>query len=392
MQSKIWNKNFIIVFVVNVLTAFSYHILSPTLPKYVISLGHKSDIAGVVATLFTITAILTRPVIGELLDSKEKRKNYLMLSLAIIAVSIFGYAYSSNIRLIMMFRLLHGIGWGITTTASCTIAAASLPDDKLGRGIGIFGIASSFANVIAPNLGLQLVESIGYYYMFLTAFALAALGSVLSLVINEKRYFNNKKADSSKRKIQLKNFIAKEAVFPAAIMMVSAVSMISIISFVAIYTEKIGVKGIGYYFSVAAAVMLISRPLFGRIADRVRIDRILIFNLIGFSMVFVLFYFAQNLVWFILAAIFYGVCFGGMQPMLQIWCNKAVDSDRRGSANGTFYTFMDIGTGIGSTLAGVLATRLGYANMYLCMIIPPFLGILMLLCRKRIMKNKDEKQ
>ena len=118
---------------------------------------------------------------------------------------------------------MHGIGWGLTTTANSTIAAEALPEDKLGRGIGIFGIASSLASAVAPNLGLQIVEAFGFFAMFLISFGLAVTGSLISILIVEKDvpledkkpalplYSNRKLSDIGF------SFFSKSAIFPAAL-------------------------------------------------------------------------------------------------------------------------------------------------------------------------------
>lgn len=373
-STTIWNKTFTVVFIVNILTALSFHILTPTLPKYVLALGFSADIAGVVATMFTVTAVTIRMFSGRYLD-KRKKKNIMILSLIIIAAAILGYSQSTSVGALIFFRLLHGVGWGLTTTANSTIAAEALPEDKLGRGIGLFGIASSLASAIAPNLGLQLIESVGYLVMFLIAFCLAALGCVIStLIVESKMPQASEPPDMAVKENKVAHiafsFFAKEAIFPATLMIFVNICYNSITTFLAVYAGEKNISGVGYYFTVAAILMLFTRPLFGRLNDHSKKSTIIYPCAFAFAMVFVVIFFSDSLLWLLGAAALFGIGYGGLQPTFQVWCVKAAGEGNRGKANSTFYTAVDIGQGIGSTVAGVLAVNLGYRYMYLSMIIP----------------------
>jgi MFS family permease len=380
-RNTIWNRNFTIIFIVNIFTALSFHILTPTLPKYTLSLGFSSDIAGLVVTMFTITAIMIRVFAGRILDNRKKR-GILIISLILVSVAILGYSKSATVDALIVFRLLHGIGWGLTTTANSTIAAEALPEDKLGRGIGIFGIASSLASAIAPNLGLQLAETFGFFVMFLIAFGLAVTGILISILIVEKEVPQEVKKDlplHSKSKLSDIgfSFFAKEAILPAALMALINISYSSISTFVAVYAENKGIYGVGYYFTVSAVFLLITRPLFGRLNDHLKKEVVFYPSAVLFALVFVVIYFSKSLSSLLIAAALFGFGYGGLQPTIHVWCVKAAGEGNTGKANSTYYTAVDIGQGIGSSLAGVLAVRLGYGYMYLCMIIPIIMMIIM---------------
>ncbi len=388
MKTKsIWNRNYILVLLCNILTAFSFHILTPTIPKYVLALGGGVELAGFAATAFSITAILTRPFAGYYINIK--RKKVIMISaLCIVAVSVLGYALSSSVAMILLFRLLHGIGWGMVTTSTSTVLVASIQEDQIGRGIGLFGIASSLASVFAPNLGLQLIDHVGYRCMFLISFALAVVGCLMSFGVDESA-MRKSKAPEGKMKL-LDCLFAREAAVPAVVILCVGVGMASITNFIAIYAESLAVSGIGYYFTVAGAVMLVMRPLFGRLSDS-RYSRTIVFvSLAGFSMVFLTLGLARTLPMFLVAAVLYGTFYGALCPILQTWCVKSVDVSKSGTANSTYYTALDIGQALGASAAGVLSVRLSYSNMYFTVMIPQLLAIVLVAIvtvRERTEKN-----
>src|SRR5690625_3536174 len=112
----------------------SFQILMPTLPIFVQQQGYKEALIGVVVGVLTVTTILLRPFTGKAMD-KWNRKGLLLIGMGIITVTIFSYQFSLSIETLIIFRLIHGIGWGIVTTATGTIAADVIPKSRLGEGI-----------------------------------------------------------------------------------------------------------------------------------------------------------------------------------------------------------------------------------------------------------------
>lgn len=361
-KNSMWNRNFILVFLCNLLIAFSFHILTPTLPKYVVAMGGSVEMAGLVATAFTVTSVITRPFAGYYIGIKS-RKKILMVSVSIIATAILGYMFSPSVAIMMAFRLLHGIGWGMATTATSTVLVASILEEQIGRAIGLYGICSSLASVFAPNLGLQLSDSIGYFYMFLVAFVLAAGGCLLGLLIKESDLRASKEKPAEKINL-LNRLFAKETTVPALITLSVGGGMAVITNFIALYADSLRVENIGYFFTVAGAVMLFTRPLFGRLSDSRYNRTIVLVALGGFSLVFLTLGLARTLPTFLLGAALYGTFYGALGPMMQSWCVRSVDVSKSGMANSAYYTALDIGNAIGAPVGGWISARMGYGSMY----------------------------
>ena len=372
-NNGLWNRNFLLVFLCNVFIAFSFHILTPTLPKYVVHLGGGVELAGFVTTAFTVTAVITRPFVGYYIGIKS-RKKMLLASVAIIAAAILGYTFSASVALVLAFRLLHGIGWGMVTTATSTVLVASIPEEQIGRGIGLYGICSSLASVFAPNLGLQLSGSIGYFRMFLVAFALAAGGCLMGLLIDESGLRSSMGKPAEKLSLMDRLF-AKEAAMPAMIILCVGAGMAVITNFIALYADSLQVENIGYFFTVAGAVMLFTRPLFGRLSDSRFSRSIMITAMAGFSLVFLTLSLARTLPVFLLGAVLYGTFYGALGPMMQSWCVRSVDVSKSGTANSTYYTALDIGQALGAPIGGLISAKLSYSSMYLSVMLPQLLAL-----------------
>lgn len=66
----------------------------------------------------------------------------------------------------------------------------------------------------------------------------------------------------------------------------------------------------------------------------------------------------------LVAAACYGLGFGSVQPALQACSVEKAPANRKGMANATFFSFFDLGIGLGAIIFGQLAFMFGYASIY----------------------------
>ena len=98
-NDKLWSFPLIILFIINVITAFSFCVTLPVVPKYLVSLGATLASAGAVAGAYALTALITRPFTGIIVD---KFNNRLLFSDnnfydCFVYVRIFDFKEYSNI-------------------------------------------------------------------------------------------------------------------------------------------------------------------------------------------------------------------------------------------------------------------------------------------------------
>jgi MFS family permease len=382
-KRTIWNKSFIMIFAINIMTATSFYLLVPTLPKYALTLHLSSTMAGMTLTVFVLASTAVRPFTGHLSDTVNLRL-LVAVSLAVIALSILGYAVFASVAALMIFRVIQGLGWGLVTTATGTYASHALPDEKIGQGIGIFGLASVIASAAAPSLGLEISKKLGYGMLFLLAASLAATGMLLCILLPNMRASEKKIEEPAKIPL-LDRIISRKALLPSVLVLLAVIATSSINTFIAVYAEKIGITDVGLFFTVSAAAIFLARPLCGRLSDTVSKALIVLPGLALTAASLLLVFMAKSL-WVLLAAAFaYGLGYGGLQPSLQAWCVRNSGLEQRGRANSTFYMGLDIGMGIGALLSGFIADWIGYQGMYLIMIVPLALAAVLFL----IMRNRE---
>lgn len=373
-KPKLWTKNFMLIMLVNLLVFVSFHMLLPSMPLYVQYLGASEDIVGLIMGIFTITAVGLRPFVGRALDTQGRKVVY-FFGLIIIILSILSYGLVPSVALLLALRLTHGIGWGAATTAAGTIATDVIPKPRLGEGMGFYGLTSVISMAIAPVIGLQIITSWGFTNLFYTSTLLAILGAIAALFIKYHRV-STPEAEKSGTKPAL---FEKHAYKPAVIVFFITLTYGSVVTFIALYAAQFKIENIGIFFTAYALTLLISRPFFGRMADRKGFDFAMIPGMICIGLTMLILFFAQNLYFFIAAAICYGIGFGAVQPSLQAMAVFNVPPQRRGAANGTFMSGFDLGIGIGSMLWGFTAKITGYSTMYLLAVIPVMIAFFLYL-------------
>ena len=369
-QEPIWTRNFIAAAFVNLFIFLSFQMIFPTLPLYVKSLGGSDAVIGLVMGIFTAATLVSRPTAGILLDRIGKKK-VLLCGLAVFTVMVCLYGLVNSIALIILVRLGHGLGWGLAGTSTATIAAEIIPKSRFAEGMGWFSLANGLSMAFAPALGIYLGGLCGLRNVFFIAAAIAFVSFCVGLFIKCR---HRKGAQLSKR---LKIEIYEKSVIPAAVLMFClSFSFGSIISFLPLFAYSQGIEKIGVFFSVYAAVILVTRPAVGKIVDRFGFDVTIIPGFLLVLAATLILSEASVLKEFLLVAVVYGIGFGALQTTIQTMAVRDVPHYRLGAANATLFTGLDLGTGIGVVVLGIVAEHLGYRNMYLFTLIPIVFSIL----------------
>lgn len=378
MKTPLWTKPYIMILTANLAVYFSFHMLLPTLPLYISQLKVSEDIIGLIMGSFMITALGIRPIIGRILDTKGRKKVYL-LGLVIVFIAIFGYSIFPVILFLLICRLVHGLGWGITTTAIGTMVSDLVPQVRLAEGLGYAGMVNVFSTAISPMIGLSVASHWGFQNLFYISAALAALGVVLGTFIpSPKNTIMGSRNHLIPKKLSpapIRAIFEKRAYLPSIMAMFTAVVYGTVTTYITLYAAELNIKNIGLFFTVYAVTSLIARPFLGRLSDRKGYSLAIIPGIILFILSLLLLFLAKNITFFVAAAILIGLGNCALQPTLQAMAVKKVPPERRGAANSTYFSGIDIGLALGMTLSGFVAKATSYSTMYLLLIIPLLISL-----------------
>jgi len=368
----IWNPGFVNICIVSTIVQSCFFMMNTLSPVYADSLGAPATIVGLVSGLFALTALAFRVVSGPAIDTFN-RKYVLIGSMFVLVASFIGNIVSRTIPMLVFSRLLTGVGMSFMTASSFTMAADSLPNDRMGTGIGYFSLGTAAGGAIAPAIGLKLVATVGYTptFVILAVIMLFAISCAMTM----KTSFTPVKPFT----ITLSSIIAKETLVPTVTFLLLAMTSHSVNAFLVLFSQEQGVdSNIGYFFTVSAVSMLFTKLMIGKLTDKYGVVKAVIPALFCFAAAFLLISYSRTLPMFLLAGFLTSFGFGGCHPALFAMCMKGVPAERRGAASSTAFIGIDLGSLVGPVIAGVLAERLGYAHMWRIMIIPILAAMLVI--------------
>ncbi|MEU2992637.1 MDR family MFS transporter [Streptomyces griseoincarnatus] len=132
----------------------------------------------VTAELLAMTA--TVPLWGKLSDLFDK-KLLLQLSLGMFVVGSLLAGFSHDVELLILSRVVQGIGAGGLTALAQVVMAAIIPPRRLGKYAGIFGAVFAIGTVAGPLVGGVLVDTswLGWRWCFFIGVPFALLAIAL---------------------------------------------------------------------------------------------------------------------------------------------------------------------------------------------------------------------
>jgi len=357
---KIWTRDFVFICLANFFVFLGFQMTLPTIPLFVKELGATDQFVGIIVGIFTFSALLLRPYAGHALESKGRQFVY-MFGLAIFVLSVGSFAFITSIAMLIIMRIVQGVGWGFSTTAGGTIATDLIPPKRRGEGMGYFGLSGNLALALGPSLGLTLVGVISFTQLFLIS---AACGLVAFLLSSKIRYKKVVQPEHRTATVRFDIF-EKTAIQPSLLLFFITFTFGGIATFLPLHALEQGVAGIESYFLVYAIFLMISRTFAGRIYDKKGHIYVFLPGTILIFTAMLLLAWLPSITVLLIAAGLYGLGFGSVQPALQAWAVDKAPGNRKGMANATFFSFFDLGIGIGAIIFGQLAFMYNYAIIYI---------------------------
>jgi MFS family permease len=369
-DNKLWTQDFILLFCANFLMAIAFYLLIPTLPFYLISTWHlDKGMAGLVLASYVIASIATRPFSGYFVD-RFSRKNLYIISYAMFVIIFGGYVIAGSLILFIIFRILHGVIWGMLTTASNTLVIDITPSSRRGEAIGIFGLSSNIAMTIGPLTGLLLYERLPFDYIFYTA-ALTGLAGVLTALPMKVR----ERPKFVREPLSLDRFVLLKGIPSGINLILITVSYGMIFSFSAMYGKEINISNPGAYFIIMAIGIMFSRMTGGKLVDKGRLKDVVVIAMIVLTGGMLILSLSSNQIAFFSSALVAGVGFGLLFPALQTLMVNLSSHRQRGTAISTYFTAFDLGVGSGMFLGGKIGEMIGLSGSFMMGSILTFISV-----------------
>ncbi|WP_066251436.1 MFS transporter [Neobacillus drentensis] len=365
-NDKLLNSQYIAINLITFIFFFADYILITTIPLYALEIGGNASTAGAFIFVISTTALVLRPIMGNLMDAKTRKLIILIGTIALALASLF-YGLVVSITSILVLAILHGLSASAITTSAPTVVADVTPASRLAEGISMFGVATNLTIAVGPLASLYLINAFSYSITFNVAFVLVLLSIVLTFLINYEKKEQNFAGEriKTKKKINIKTLFEKTALKPSIYQLFLAFGLSAILTFIPIYGKSRGVDNIGLFFTFYAASAVIVSFITGKLVHTYGVRKVFIAGIIMQLITFLFLAFAYSLPLMITAALLYGFGSGSGFAIVSILAMESVAPERRGAANATIFAAMDIGIAVGSIVLGVISTKFGFTVTFI---------------------------
>ena len=353
---KIWNKNFILLFITNLLVLAAFYASIPIIPIYCQEIGITGSKVGIVLTAMSVATILFRPIAGYLLDNFNRYIVYIIF-LALFCLSFPSFLIFPIFGALIVIRLYMGAVYSVCGSATMTLSSDVLPPGKITEGISRFAFTISIGMAVGPYVGIQVQNHMSSKASFLTVFAIAVVALICVSCCK-----------ISYPKIKRKKFALRDSIYKPALpfmfnMMFLMIPYGAVIAYSSILAQEKGLMSVIPYFYICLVLgMLLSNLSTQRWIDAGD-HRILVFaSLIVLIVTMASYLFLTTGTHLLLAGFFFGLGYGILQPLFQSFVTGTTPAPKRGVANATYLLSYDIGIGIGSLLMGFMQESLGLSQ------------------------------
>ncbi|WP_324636327.1 MFS transporter [Bacillus velezensis] len=362
-SDSIWTKDFIMVVLVNLFVFVFFYTFLAVLPIYMIQeLGGSESQGGLLISLFLLSAIITRPFSGAIIERFGK-KRMTIVSLALFALSSYLYLPLHNFYLLLGLRFFQGIWFSILTTVTGAIAADIIPAKRRGEGLGYFAMSMNLAMAIGPFLGLSLVKVISFPVFFTIFAVFVSLGLLIAFMI---RVPDQNNSGTTVFRFSFSDMFEKGALKIAIVGLSISFCYSSVTSYLSVYAKTIHLLDVsGYFFVCFAVTMMAARPFTGKLFDRVGPGIVIYPSIIVFSAGLCMLAMTNSALMLLLSGAVIGLGYGSIVPCMQTLAIQNSPGHRSGFATATFFTFFDSGIAGGSYVFGLFVASAGFHSIYL---------------------------
>ena len=369
VKDRLVTSSYCLILAANFLLYFAFYLILPILPFYLTEIFHTGSAAiGVILSCYTVASLCIRPFSGYLLDTLARKPLYLVAYF--VFVSIFaGYMLAGVLSLFVMFRVLHGLAFGMVTVAGNTIVIDITPSSRRGEAVGYYGLMNNTAMSFGPMIGLFMHETCSFQTIFACSLLSGTVGFIAACLVKAPV-----KQPVKREPISLDRFVLLKGIPAGITLLLLSIPYGMTSTYVAMYAKEIGISlSSGLFFTFMAIGMAVSRMFSGKQVDKGRITQVI---MLGLYLVSVCFFVLSSCgtmmhmvpeltnVLFFMVALLLGVGFGTMFPAFNTLFVNLAPNSQRGTATSTYLTSWDVGLGIGLVSGGYIAQVTSFDMAY----------------------------
>ncbi|GIS88636.1 MAG: MFS transporter [Gammaproteobacteria bacterium] len=347
---------------------------TPLMPLFAASIGAGELLVGAIVSVSTMTGLILKPLFG-LLSDRWGRKLWLLIGLTLFSTIPFVYGLVETPQQLLIVRVIHGLATAVFGPVSLAYVAEIAVGGRAER-LGWFGMARSVGYLVAPTAAAWLLTWLDPATVFTVIGFTSCLAFLPVLMLKPTRERPGSRRDHRSKlptiwgqaRTALFSAVSNKALWLAGLLeMLIYVSTYSIRAFLplyALYVAGFDLIMVGLFFSIQEGAHLLTRPLGGRLGDRVGYLRTIS---LGFLIVvpgLALLPLASSGIHLLLVAITLGCGQGLIFPSTVALVGDGIPPQHLGTGMGFLGTMRNTGKILGPLLTGLLLGWLDYAAIF----------------------------
>lgn len=323
----------------------------PDLYDYLTSLG-GGELKGLVISLFTVTAGLSRPFSGKLSDTIG-RIPVMIFGAAVCFIMGFLYPLVGVVWAFLLLRFLHGFSTGFKPTGTAAYIADLVPTHRRGEAMGYSGLFSSLGMAAGPSFGPKITEMFGLDVMFYTSSVLAIL-SVLILIGMKETLEDKQKFSLKLLKIDWSDVFEPRVLNPSILFLFTSFSFGAALTLMPDLAINVGFDqgNKGIFFTIFVFSSLLIRILAGKASDKYGRVIVLKWATVAIVISDLMVAFTHSQTMLIFSSVAFGIAVGLNTPTIYAWTIDLSHDKKRGKGLATMYIALEIGIGMGAFVSG----------------------------------------
>ena len=323
----------------------SFNLIMPELNGFITLLGGE-NIKGLIITLFTISAGISRPFSGKISDLVG-RKTTIYLGIIVCCLVTMSYPLAHSVFFFLTLRFLHGLSAGFTPTGATALITDILPEKSRGQAMGIWGTFISLGIGVGQALGSWIFMQFNFTVLFACSALLGIISLLLSIYVRETLTIKNK-FKPQMLLIKWKD-VFEPSVLPASLVMfLTAASSGIIFVITPDISNFLGIQNKGWFFGIYVISTILVRLLTGSLSDKIGRRKTLLIGNFFLITSMISIGLADTITFYTISAIIFGFATGISSPTLFAWTADLSAFDRRGVGAGSMFIALECGIMLGS--------------------------------------------
>jgi MFS family permease len=162
--------------------SFGSHITFPAVASFLVLYAREIGIAkiGWFYVASGATSLLARPMLGKVSDRMGRRRA-LLACFMFQAVALMALAFAANLIGLILPGMLYMVGLAMASATTLAIAMEQAKPERRGRAMATFSVALPLSNGVGALICGSLVESFGFFWMYLIASCIAGGGLMVTI-------------------------------------------------------------------------------------------------------------------------------------------------------------------------------------------------------------------